>query len=376
MLNGKLEGGAVLEQAAASAKEPAPSDLTIHELVLAFYKHAERHYRRADGSFTQELQDYRYSLRPLVELYGSLPACEFSPLKLKAVRENMIRGGGLTPTGQPRKPVSRKLVNQRVGRVCRVFKWGVSEELVPVTTYQGLKAVAGLQAGRCDARERPAVEPVALEVVNATLPFLTPPVAAMVRLQLLTGARPGEVSKMRPVDIDRSGPVWVFRPSSHKTLHHGKTRAIAIGPRAQEVLLPFLAGRDPEAYLFSPREAMAAFRATQREQAAARRAAKGKKVPPSQLTWSKRKAKRRPKRKPGHAYAVRNYAGAIAVACDKAGVAHWHPHQLRHTRATEVRKAYGLEAAQVALGHSQARVTEVYAERDLTLATKVAAEIG
>jgi hypothetical protein len=37
---------------------------------------------------------------------------------------------------------------------------------------------------------------------------------------------------------------------------------------------------------------------------------------------------------------------------------------------------FGLEAAQVSLGHSQARVTEVYAERDLTLATKVATAIG
>jgi hypothetical protein len=35
-----------------------------------------------------------------------------------------------------------------------------------------------------------------------------------------------------------------------------------------------------------------------------------------------------------------------------------------------------LEAAQVALGHSQAQITEVYAERDLALAAKVAAAIG
>ena len=44
-------------------------------------------------------------------------------------------------------------------------------------------------------------------------------------------------------------------------------------------------------------------------------------------------------------------------ACKAAALPHWHPHQLRHTHATEVRRRFGLEAAQVALGHSQAQVT-------------------
>jgi len=41
-----------------------------------------------------------------------------------------------------------------------------------------------------------------------------------------------------------------------------------------------------------------------------------------------------------------------------------------------VRRRFGLEAAQVSLGHAQAQVTEVYAERDLALAAKVARQIG
>ena len=54
----------------------------------------------------------------------------------------------------------------------------------------------------------------------------------------------------------------------------------------------------------------------------------------------------------------------------------WRPNRLRHSRATEIRRRYGLEAAQVALGHSRADVTQVYAERDLALAERVAREIG
>jgi integrase len=54
----------------------------------------------------------------------------------------------------------------------------------------------------------------------------------------------------------------------------------------------------------------------------------------------------------------------------------WHANQLRHTRATEIRRTYGLEAAQVILGHAKADVTQVYAERDHALAADVMKKIG
>jgi len=41
-----------------------------------------------------------------------------------------------------------------------------------------------------------------------------------------------------------------------------------------------------------------------------------------------------------------------------------------------VRKAHGLEAVQVLLGHSRADVTQVYAERNEALAVTVASKIG
>src|SRR5207247_329911 len=67
---------------------------------------------------------------------------------------------------------------------------------------------------------------------------------------------------------------------------------------------------------------------------------------------------------------------AITRACEAAGVEHFHPHQVRHLHATEVRRRYGLEAAQVLLGHSRADVTQVYAAREHALAERVAAEKG
>ena len=44
--------------------------------------------------------------------------------------------------------------------------------------------------------------------------------------------------------------------------------------------------------------------------------------------------------------------------------------------ATEVRKRYGVEGAQLALGHSKANITEVYAERDLEFAKRIARKTG
>jgi integrase len=351
--------------------------LTVSGLILAFWGHAEQHYRRPDGTPTSELADYKLSLRPLRELYGRLAVPEFSPRKLKAVRERMIEAN-----------LCRGVINQRVGRIVRVFKWGVGEELVPETVHRALAAVPGLQKGRSKARESEPVKPVPAAWVEATLPHVLPPVRAMARLQQLTGARPGEICALRGCDIDMSGPVWLYRPQVHKTMHAGKDRVIAVGPRAQEALKPWLRLNLTE-YLFQPREAVAALRAGQR------RHRKGR-VRPSQA--SRRNA--RPKKVPGERYTSRSYAQAIAKgvlaantaracgpckplkpearceACKAAAVPHWHPHMLRHSHATAVRRQFGLEAARVALGHHQTRVTEVYTERDLALAAKVAREIG
>ena len=108
---------------AAAADRPAGRgpDVTVNEVLLGFWKHAERHYRRADGSPTNELSQYRQTFRLVKELYGHTPAREFGPLALKALRQAFIDAGW-----------TRKLVNQRVGRVRRVLKWAASEQLVPV----------------------------------------------------------------------------------------------------------------------------------------------------------------------------------------------------------------------------------------------------
>ncbi|MEM7315226.1 MAG: tyrosine-type recombinase/integrase [Planctomycetota bacterium] len=54
----------------------------------------------------------------------------------------------------------------------------------------------------------------------------------------------------------------------------------------------------------------------------------------------------------------------------------WSPNQLRHSAATEIRKKYGLEAAQVTLGHASADVSQIYAERDMAKAKEAMRQVG
>jgi integrase len=75
-------------------------------------------------------------------------------------------------------------------------------------------------------------------------------------------------------------------------------------------------------------------------------------------------------------YDACSYGNAIGYACVKARVAHWTPYQLRHTAATILRREFGLEVAQVILGHAHASESEIYAEVDRAKAIKVMSRIG
>src|SRR4051794_34532536 len=101
--------------------------------------------------------------------------------------------------------------------------------------------------------------------VEAIQPHISRQVWAMIQLQLLTGARSGEICMMRTCDIDTKGRVWCYVPSTHKTEGYGRERRVYLGPKAIEIVKPWLRA-ELGAYLFSPAEAMTEKRAGQREQ--------------------------------------------------------------------------------------------------------------
>jgi len=125
-------------------------------------------------------------------------------------------------------------------------------ELVPSSVLEGLRAVQGLERGRCKAKESQPVLPVSVNDVLRTLPFLRPRVRALVELQRLCGARPRELLALRRVDLDTSSDPWRYEPAMHETAYKGRSRVIFFGRRAQAILRPFLAGLSAADFDFSP----------------------------------------------------------------------------------------------------------------------------
>jgi integrase len=182
--------------------------------------------------------------------YGSAAVTDFGPLAMKAVRQSMITAGW-----------TRKNINRQVARIRQVFRWGVSNEVVPSATLTALEAVEPLQRGRSEAKEAPPVEMVNQRDVEAVKPFVNRYVWAMIQLQLITAMRPGEVCIMRMRDItvakDADGrEYWTYNMPSHKTSHHGKARTVTMYEGEIKIILPFVT-TSTEAYFFSPADAEA-----------------------------------------------------------------------------------------------------------------------
>lgn len=336
-----------------------PESLTIAELIHRFLEHCDSEYRRADGSASREIRNVELAARPLFESFPDLPALEFGPKALRAYMELLVDRG-----------LTRNTVNQRAGIVRRMFKWAVAQELLPGNAYEALRAVDGLKRGRSRAHDCEPVRPVPVSDVEATLPHLSGPVAAMVELQLRTGMRPGEIVQMRPCDLDRprnADGVWEYRPAQHKNDWRGHERVVPLGPECQRILAPFLHERPDASPCFDPRERFA------RPSQAAHEAGT---LP--RLTRAPRHPGRQQKtaRKVNDHYTTVTYAQAIRRACAKAGVTPWTPGRLRHTAAVRIREEMGLEAAQALLGHTLVETTQIYADTRSRKAREVAQRLG
>lgn len=370
----------------AEEGEAAPTPVTVNSIILAFVPYAEAHYTQKEKGANTEVEAIKAACKVLTALFGRLPVSEFGPKALKLVRAKMLE-----------QDWSRTYTNHQINRLKRMFRWAVAEEMMPGSILHNLQAVAAIRRGEPGVRETEPVRPVPQELIDAALPHMTEPVAAMVRLQALTGARPGEIVIIRGRDIDRTGVVWVFRPEHHKNRHRGMGREVYIGPKARVVLSLWLKD-DPDAYLFSPKE-------SESERNAER--SRGRVVPlyPSHAKRNAAKGKGRPGRRPkGACYTVHSYRRSITYACRKANalavaaavenaresdpnadvsaietrvfVPAWSPNRLRHNAATQITREKGIEMARLVCGHKHGFTTEIYAERDRESVLAVVEELG
>jgi hypothetical protein len=178
--------------------------------------------------------------------------------------------------------------------------------------------------------------------------------------------------------------------------HLDVARQIPLEPRAQAVFTPWL-DRAPDPYCFSPSEAERERRAAEHRQ---------RTIPLHYGNKPGSNRRQTPKRTPGDRDTTHSYRRAIYRACDlMSGMPEelrvilpslppetkrqceiearkwrrqhcWAPNRLRHSTGTQVRELFGLEAAQLILGHSRADVTQIYAERNAKLAADVARKLG
>jgi len=350
---------------------PRPSEVQrVCELVVEFTK--RKGFGKTNGKF---------AVRKLMQRHARTFLADFGPLALQEVRQTMIDAGWCV-----------NHINQAITRVRYVFKWGVSQEYVSADRYGALKLVEGLRPGETSAPVHPKITPVNWADVEAVLEKLPPMVAAMVQIHGLAGLRSDEVCGLKESELDRSADVWIYRKAKHKTAHHGKEKVVCFGPRAQALMRPYL-GHGGE-FIFSPKIA-------EQERKDARAAArktplygKAKTRKPSfqstrnrydartyrrTLTYAFIKLANERMRKPGEPLPKRLAQPAkgenLREWLKARGVVHWFPHRLRHSRGTETRAAYGVEGAQVQLGNSL-EATQIYAEKSLALAIRIASETG
>ncbi len=247
-----------------------------------------------------------------IELYGTLPACDFGPKAYRSARKMMCNS---------KRSVS--YVNGLTTMLKSAFKWGVSEELVPVETYQRLLTVPDLLPGEHGLKKGKDVQPVPEWIYKATLPFLTDPMADLLRLLWLSGARPDEILCLTPDQLVKDGEYYVYRPTSHKTVKKNKLRSIVFGAESLAILRKYWPGES--ATRFFPQYGSS-----------------------------------------GVIYT------AIRRACQRAKLPLWHTYQLRHAAITRISLQHGKDVAQAVAGHAKATMTDHYDAGNLERAKRAA----
>jgi integrase len=320
---------------AASPKPIASPGCTVNVLCRDFLVQLrEQSLKNLRGTYG----NYRNALQPFCKRYGNEQAASIGPRLLKEWQKELAS-----------KELSRGYINGSISKIKQVWRWAASEEILPASVWHGLQSVKSLAPGKTPAREAVKRKPLPWSHLQELLPSLSPNVRAMVLLQWHSGARSQSIVMACPSQFERDGDFLLWRPR-HKTetWGEGKELVIPLGPRAQEVIGPFLKGR-PDRPMFCPR-------------------------------WFGKNPRY------GDRYTSGSYHDCIQHAIRRLNkrnqVAHvpalplWTPHQLRHAKGHAVRKIYGLEAAQAVLGHESLSATEIYSARRLDLAKKVAWETG
>jgi len=284
---------------------------------------------------------------------GSL-ASDFGPRKLIEVRDLLIEKG-----------LARSTINQRIGRIKKVFKWGVSREMVPPNVMLALYSLDGLGDGSLAAPPR-SIKPVDFSRVDDLRGILSDTVYDMLRVLWLTGMRPDNLCSITMSQVKKESGVWLYTPSQHKTKYKGKGLVVTLGPRTQEIIRRCTGGRPDTEFIFRPEDSVAWHRIHN----------------PKFIPWSTRNLSPRFTPNTLRQAVLRAQAHKAGIQVGRKlptkkdfGIAGWDyftVYQLRHAAATELRQAFPIEQVRAYLGHSTLDATQIYTEHDLASAKQIA----
>jgi integrase len=336
---------------------PAAAWPTVSRLVADFLLHAQTHYRDAAGKLSREVDNFTIAAAPFLDVLRDRRTDTLTCADLEAVRQHW----GAVEFGQKRDEAGkviagtgklhcRRYVNATLGRVRFILRWGTAQGIVPGPVWATLSAFRSLGRGRGGLRESEPVEAVPRAAVDAILPHLPATIAAAVELLWWSGMRAGELCNLRMRDVERAGEVWLYRPAEHKGAWKGRARTVRFGPKCQDILRPRVKA-NPDAFLFTPRDAMV-------ERKAAWRAARKSPLQPSQVERDKRNAGKVTTY--AEQFDVATLRRAVHRACDDAGVERFGLHRLRHAAGTRLVLAAGDEAARLQLGHADLAMVRRY----------------
>jgi integrase len=351
---------------------PAPPERTVAEVLAAYYAFALAEYADAPKTLARIWE----AVEAVRGAHADAPVSQFRGPQLKAVREGLAA----RLNKHADRPLSRTYINYLVAVVQRMWRWALSEDLVPADCAATIAAVKALRKGKGGTEPRRVLPP--LPGWDEALVELAPHLRAMLRVQAYCGMRPQDVCRLRRKELSTSPAekvevpdtgrsvsafkvgevmVWLYAPAAHKTSWKGKTRLVAIGPRAQALLAPLLADLKPDDYVFSPAKTLAQIgRGNQFKKHGYSRHYETQQY--AQLV----------DRAIGRANAPRVEAGWHASEL----VPRWSPNQLRHLAATVVGDELDREHARALLGQSSADVIDVYLEQQMGKAGRAAAQCG
>ena len=306
--------------------------------------------------------NYKTAIEVLLSVYSGEPVETFDFNSLEVVRNEFIQRG-----------YCRTHINKLTSMVRSIFYWGVPRKWVPASVAESLRYLKPLLEGQTDAPEQPSRQDVPDETVAQTLPYLLPTIADMVRVQRAACMRPSEVCRMRVGEIDQSGEVWLYTPRKHKNSWRNHKKVIALGKFEQSIIAPRLVGKQPDAPVFSPKEAL-------REKYARDAVKRKTKVQPSQAMRREQNAKN-PKSKVSDFYDTGSYGKSIKKSIktankrlpDNEQIPHWTPYQLRHTAISAIIKSTGsADVARAVAGQKSITTTLIYNHADEQIAVEQA----